>query len=81
MRSGITIQVRFRTGSSSILASRGLTVNPSVTPVGVYVLEYKVTDSESPAQSVSQAFLVRVGPAPGVSIGTLDSSLSAECYA
>ena len=52
--------------------SRGLSVNPSVTPVGVYVLEYKVTDSESPAQSVSQAFLVRVGPAPGVSIGTLE---------
>ena len=51
--------------------SRGLTVNPSVTPVGVYVLEYKVTDSESPTQSVSQAFLVRVGPAPGVNIGTL----------
>ena len=52
-------------------ASRGLTVDPATANVGEYILEYKVTDSETPARSVSQSFLVRIGPAQGVNIGTL----------
>ena len=58
-------------GISYNSASRGLTVDPATVTVGEYILEYKVTDSESPARSVSQSFRVRVGPAAGVTIGTL----------
>ena len=68
------------TGFSFNSTSRALTVATGVTP-GRYNLEYLVTDSESPSQSVSQAFEVAVD-APAVQpVGLLnlaDQTLSVQ---
>ena len=54
--------------------SRGLTVDPATTAVGQYILAYVVRDSEDPARVITQAFVVRIGPAPGVGTGALSFS-------
>ena len=73
-RGSTTLPANISFNASTRVVSVGLGVTP-----GRYILEYKVTDSEQPSQSVSQAFEIAVDP-PVQQPAVGDLALASEAY-